>query len=73
MSTFNQVVQVGAKWCVLRHGRAAPRTLEAVEIMDRHKIGCLPVVHHGKLVGIVTEHDFVEISKSLLHRWLRED
>jgi CBS domain-containing protein/gamma-glutamyl:cysteine ligase YbdK (ATP-grasp superfamily) len=49
------------------------RTLEAVEIMDRHKIGCLPVVHNGKLVGIVTEHDFVEISKSLLQRWLRED
>ena len=47
-------------------------TLEAIAIMDQHKIGCLPVVREGKLVGIVTEHDFVEISKRLLQRWLRE-
>ena len=47
-------------------------TLEAIETMDRHKIGCLPVVREGKLVGIVTEHDFVEISKRLLKRWLSD-
>ena len=47
-------------------------TLDAIEVMDRHKIGCLPVVRDGKLVGIVTEHDFVEISKRLLQRWLRD-
>jgi CBS domain-containing protein/gamma-glutamylcysteine synthetase len=47
-------------------------TLEAIAIMDRHKIGCLPVVREGKLVGIVTEHDFVEISKRLLERWLAD-
>jgi CBS domain-containing protein len=47
-------------------------TLEATEIMDRHRIGCLPVVREGKLVGIVTEHDFVEISKRLLKRWLSD-
>jgi CBS domain-containing protein len=47
-------------------------TLEAIEVMDRHKIGCLPVVRAGKLVGIVTEHDFVEISKRLLKRWLAD-
>jgi len=37
MSTFNQVVQVGANWFVLRHGLAAPRNLEAV-------VGAGPVV-----------------------------
>jgi CBS domain-containing protein len=47
-------------------------TLEAIEVMDRHRIGCLPVVRAGKLVGIVTEHDFVEISKRLLKRWLSD-
>jgi len=48
-------------------------TLEAIRIMDRHQIGCLPVVDDGKLVGIVTEHDFMELSRRLLERWLRED
>lgn len=47
-------------------------TLEAIKVLDRHKIGCLPVVRDGKLVGIVTEHDFVEISKRLLERWLSD-
>jgi CBS domain-containing protein/gamma-glutamyl:cysteine ligase YbdK (ATP-grasp superfamily) len=47
-------------------------TLEAIQTMDRHQIGCLPVVDDGKLVGIVTEHDFMELSRRLLERWLRE-
>ena len=36
--------------------------------------GCtgLPVVDDGKLVRIVTEHDFMELSRRLLERWLRE-
>jgi CBS domain-containing membrane protein len=29
----------------------------AVELMLRHRIGCLPVVEHGKLVGLVSETD----------------
>jgi CBS domain-containing protein len=44
----------------------------AMETMRKHKVGCLPVVRDGKLVGIVTEHDFVEISKRLLKRWLSD-
>lgn len=47
-------------------------TLEAVETMRKHNIGCLPVVSDGKLVGVITEHDFFEIAGSLLERWLRE-
>jgi CBS domain-containing protein len=29
----------------------------AIELMLRHRIGCLPVVEHGKLVGLVSETD----------------
>jgi CBS domain-containing protein len=29
----------------------------AVEAMLRHRIGCVPVVEHGKLVGLVSETD----------------
>ena len=29
----------------------------AVELMLRHRIGCLPIVEHGKLVGLVSETD----------------
>ena len=32
---------------------------EAARIMMDHKIGALPVVEEGRLVGIITESDFV--------------
>lgn len=41
-------------------------TTEAISIMRREKVGCLPVVKNGKLVGIVTEHDFMNLSANLL-------
>jgi len=44
---------------------------EAEDLMRRHKVGCLPVVEDGKLVGIVTEHDFIVVSQPLLERALR--
>ncbi len=47
-------------------------TTEAIAIMRREKCGCLPVVEDGKLVGIVTESDFVEVSAKLLDEWLRK-
>jgi CBS domain-containing protein len=40
-------------------------TLEAIEIMRAHKLGCLPVVEEGTLVGILTAHDFLEVSRKL--------
>ncbi|MBL8863822.1 MAG: CBS domain-containing protein [Planctomycetes bacterium] len=46
-------------------------TLEAIELMRAHKIGSLPVVRDGRLVGIITEHDFFEISGKLLESWLK--
>lgn len=34
--------------------------------MQKHKIGCLPVVDKEKLVGIITDTDFVAIAINLL-------
>ena len=47
-------------------------TLEAIRIMRQHRIGCLPVVHDGRLVGIVTESHFLEIASELLEEKLQE-
>jgi len=53
--------------------RPEATTLEAIQTMRQHEIGCLPVVNaQGRLVGIVTEHDFMELSATLLERWLSE-
>ncbi|MDL2316861.1 CBS domain-containing protein [Desulfovibrio sp. OttesenSCG-928-A18] len=34
---------------------------DAGELMLAHKFGCLPVLEHGQLRGILTESDFVKI------------
>ncbi|MCE7566595.1 CBS domain-containing protein [Aliivibrio fischeri] len=39
---------------------------EAALFMQKHKVGCLPVVERGKLVGIITDSDFVSIAINLL-------
>jgi CBS domain-containing membrane protein len=38
---------------------------EAASIMRSRKIGCLPVVDKGKLVGILTDSDLLEIVEKL--------
>ena len=48
-------------------------TIDAIEAMRAHKLSALPVVRDGKLVGIVTEHDFFELTASLMVRWLKEE
>lgn len=45
-------------------------TLEAIEIMRRSGIGCLPVVDDGQLVGIVTSYDFLTATASIFKRHL---
>ncbi len=52
---------------------AAPTTstLEAIRLMRRHKVACLPVVENGKLVGIVTERDFMDVAGQLLEAVLQ--
>jgi CBS domain-containing protein len=47
-------------------------TLEAMTLMRENRLGCLPVVEQGRLVGIVTEHDFIGAAASLLEDALRE-
>ncbi|PAS18521.1 acetoin utilization protein AcuB [Vibrio cholerae] len=39
---------------------------ESAIYMQKHKIGCLPVVAKGVLVGIITDSDFVTIAINLL-------
>ena len=48
-------------------------TLEAIELMRTHGASCLPVVSENKLVGLVTEHDFMRIAGQLLEQQLREN
>lgn len=48
-------------------------TTDAIKVMRKNKIGCLPVVKGDKLVGIVTEHDFVKISARLLEQIFEEN
>lgn len=45
-------------------------TMAAIEKMNDMKVGCLPVVENGRLVGIVTEHDFVAAAAKLLKQTL---
>ncbi len=42
--------------------------LEAINIMQDNKIGCLPVVKNNRLVGVITEHNFMDITRNLLNR-----
>lgn len=44
---------------------------ESAIYMQKHKVGCLPVVAKGELVGIITDSDFVTIAINLLE--LQED
>lgn len=41
---------------------------EALDIMTKNQIGCLPVVHKGNLVGIITESNFLNITSRLIKR-----
>ena len=46
-------------------------TLEAVQMMREHQIGALPVVREDRLVGIITERDFIQIAGNLLDDTLK--
>lgn len=41
---------------------------QAALFIEKHKIGCLPVVTKGKLRGIVTDTDFVGVAINLLEQ-----
>ena len=41
---------------------------EAMQMMRKNHIGCLPVVQKGELIGIITEMDFLRITARLMER-----
>ena len=49
----------------------ATSTLDAIAMMREHRVSALPVVSEGRLVGIVTEHDFLEAAGRLLEERLK--
>lgn len=40
----------------------------AAIFMEKHRIGCLPVISNGRLHGIVTDTDFVAVAINLLEQ-----
>lgn len=40
----------------------------AALMLERHKIGCLPVVENDQLLGIVTSSDFIAVAINLLEQ-----
>ena len=47
-------------------------TLDAIDTMRRKKVACLPVVKDGRLIGIVSERDFLRVAGELLTSQLRK-
>lgn len=41
---------------------------DAATLLEAHKIGCLPVLDEGQIVGIITEGDFVRFARLYLER-----
>ena len=48
-------------------------TLEAIRLMRDRGVACLPVLDEGKLVGIVTDRDFMPIAYDLLEERLASE
>jgi CBS domain-containing protein len=48
-------------------------TLEAIDVMRTKSVSCLPVLKGGKLVGLVTEADFMPIAYELLEKQLTDE
>jgi CBS domain-containing protein/gamma-glutamyl:cysteine ligase YbdK (ATP-grasp superfamily) len=46
-------------------------TLEALRMMRRCKVGCLPVIENGRLAGIITTHDFLSLSAEIIEERLQ--
>lgn len=49
----------------------ATSCLEAIDLMRTRQVACLPVVQDGRLVGIVSERDFLLAAADLFERELR--
>lgn len=47
--------------------------VEAIRLMRGRGVGCLPVVHQGRLVGILSERDFLAVAARLFEEQLGGD
>jgi CBS domain-containing protein len=64
---------VPVKELMTRHVVTIPpetTTLEAITIMREHKVACLPVVTDGRIVGIISERDFLRVAGDVLFNQL---
>ena len=48
-------------------------TVDAIRLMRKAQVACLPVVDDGKLLGLVTEHDLIMVASHLLERYLDDN
>lgn len=48
-------------------------TLDAIELMRKHRCSCLPIVKDGRLVGIVSELEFLRIAEKFMMEAFRAD
>jgi CBS domain-containing protein len=48
-------------------------TIEAVQLVRKHQIGCLPVVSDGRLLGVISPADFLPLYDKLIVEMLKED
>ncbi len=46
-------------------------TVEAIQIMRKERISCLPVVENEKLVGVITEYDLIKVASHVLEADLK--
>jgi CBS domain-containing membrane protein len=44
------------------------RLRQAALFLEKHQIGCLPVIDEGDLIGIITDTDFVAVAINLLEQ-----
>jgi CBS-domain-containing membrane protein len=54
---------IEARWVMTKEVRTVyPETpaLDAARMLRSHGYGCVPVIEHGRLVGMLTESDFVK-------------
>ena len=60
---------IEARWVMTKEVRTVHSetpALEAALILRSHRYGCVPVVDQGKLVGIITDSDFLEYAIHML-------
>ena len=70
------ISQLPVREIMVRDLITAPPTMpltEAIELIVDSKISCLPVVKDDRLIGIVTEHDFIHISRLLYQELDKQD